>query len=97
MAEKQHPLILVFYLDRELMKNQEIMKPFASSVNQIIKVKDMNAVAFFLATDSEERIECINPAIVPEEEMAKISKMVDDISKQFGMGDILDPFEQNDQ
>lgn len=97
MAEKQHPLILVFYLDRELMKNQEIMKPFASSVNQIIKVKDMNAVAFFIATDREERIECINPAIVPEEEMDKISRMVDDISKQFGMGDILDPFEQNDE
>ena len=31
--EKKYPMVLVFYLDREMMKNPDIMQPFASSVN----------------------------------------------------------------
>ena len=87
MAEKQHPLILVFYLDRELMKNAQIVKPFVDSVNQIIDYKKMNAVAFFLPTDGEERLECINPVVVPKIEMDKIGKMVEDINKHFNIGE----------
>lgn len=90
MTEKQHPLILVFYLDRELMQNPEIVKQFADSINNIIGYKKMNAVAFFLPTDGEERLECINPIVVPKVEMDKIGKMVKDINKHFNIGDNLE-------
>ena len=43
---KQHPLVIVFYLDREMMKQKEILQPFASSVNHLINQKKLNAIAF---------------------------------------------------
>lgn len=82
-----YPLILVFYLDRELMKNREIIGPFASSVNDALKAKNANAMAFFLPTDGEERIECINPIMVKDADMGEINKMVEDIKKSFSIGD----------
>ena len=86
-TQKQHPLVLVFYLDREMMKVKEIIEPFANSVDSIIKVKQLNAVAFFLPTDGEERVECINPVVTPKDEMDKINKIIDDIQKTFSVNE----------
>ena len=86
-TEKVYPMVLVFYLDREMMKNQEITQAFAESVNELINVKNFNAIAFFLPTDGEERIECINPLIAPKEKMEQINKLISDISKNFGIGE----------
>ncbi len=85
-----HPLILVFYLDRGLLSHADIRDTFAKSVNHIIEEKKMNAVAFFLPTEGEDRIECINPVMLKEPDMAKINKMVEDISTQFGLNEKLD-------
>lgn len=88
--EKSYPLVLVFYLDREMMKQKDILQPFASSVNNIINIKKFNAMAFFLPTDGEERVECINPLIAPKEEMEKINKLITDIEKTFSVGEKFD-------
>lgn len=85
-----YPLVLVFYLDRELMENPQIIQPYAESVNAVIAARKANMVAFFLPTDGEERIECINPKQVSPADMAKINTMVEDISKQFNVGDDLE-------
>ncbi len=85
--EKTYPLIIVFYLDREMMKNKEIVGPFAESVNRILAQKNSNAIAFFIPTDGEERIECINPILVPEVEMSKINKIIEDIKVAFSVGE----------
>ena len=83
---KEYPLILTFYLDRELMENIEIMSAFADHVDRTIQIKEANIMAFFLPTDGEERIECINPIQVEKADMDRINAMVEDISKQFDMG-----------
>jgi hypothetical protein len=94
--EKKYPLVLVFYLDREMMKQKEILQPFASSVNNMINIKKMNAIAFFLPTDGEERIECINPVTVPKDDMEKINKMIEDIRTQFSVGEKFDDISDED-
>jgi len=86
MNDKNIPLILVFYLDRELMNNPQIIKPFADSVNDAIALRDANAMAFFLPTDGPERIECINPQLATSEEKSRITKLIDDISTNFDIG-----------
>lgn len=86
-TEKSYPIVLVFYIDRETMANQEITKEFTQAVNELINIKNFNAIAFFLPTDGEERIECINPLIAPKEKMEQIDKMIEDISKNFGIGE----------
>lgn len=78
-----YPLLIVFYLDREMMKNGKIIGPFAESVNAALTERNANAMAFFLPTDSEERVECINPIQVEETEMEKINKIIEDIKTNF--------------
>jgi hypothetical protein len=80
-----HPLILVFYLDRELMSNKEIISPFVESVNRMLHEKQANVLAFFLPTDGEERIDCINPVITSESDMSRINTIIDDIKTSFSI------------
>jgi hypothetical protein len=86
MNETQHPLILVFYLDAELMKNREIMQPFAEYVNDMIEMKGANIMAFFLPTNDNERVECINPIMMAEPDMERINSMIEEIKVQFSVG-----------
>ena len=88
--ENKYPLILVFYLDVEMMKIKDIIQPFAQSVNDMLAAKDANAMAFFLPTKGEERVECINPSIIAEADMEKINQMIEDIKEQFSVGVDMD-------
>lgn len=84
--DKGYPLVLVFYLDREMMMVPEIIHPYTETVNNAIAKREANAIAFFLPTDGEERIECINPTIVDKADMERVNKMIDDIAKNFDVG-----------
>jgi hypothetical protein len=88
--KESYPLIIVFYLDADMMKVKEIIQPFADSVNTMLAHKNANAMAFFIPTKGEERVECINPSIVAEADMAKINEMVEDIRKSFAIGEDID-------
>jgi len=77
------PLILVMYMDRELMRNAEIMGPMSEAINEAISAREANAMAFFLPTDGEERIECINPLIATEVEKDRIGKLINEIEISF--------------
>lgn len=91
MNEKNdYPLVLVFYLDGDMMRNPEIIGPFADSINKMFIHKDINALAFFIPTKGEERVECINPVVVPEVDMANIYKIIDDIKESFSIGIDID-------
>tara|TARA_R110000782_G_scaffold146802_1_gene239523 strand:- start:163 stop:504 length:342 start_codon:yes stop_codon:yes gene_type:complete len=80
-----YPLMLVFYMDRQLMQS-EVMGQIASSINDAISMRDANAMAFFVPTEGEERIECINPIMVKDADMKKINKIVEDLTKNFDIG-----------
>lgn len=84
--DKGYPLMLVFYLDRELMQNKNIMGPVAEHIDRTLASKEANAIAFFMPTDGVERIECINPVTLPEADLEKIYKIVDDLKKNFDIG-----------
>ncbi len=85
-----YPLIIVFYIDREMMSNPQAIQPFADSVNNILALKNANAIAFFVPTDGEDRVECVNPLQVEKADMVKINKMVEDIKNQFSIGIDID-------
>jgi len=94
MEPQTNPMVLVFYMDRQLFVPEGGQPPMiqylSQTIDQVFEKKNMNAVAFFLPTDTEERIECINPAIVPADAMEKINKMVKDIQDQFSVGGKLE-------
>jgi len=85
MNDSKLPLVLVFYLDRELLQNQQIATEFTNSVDMMIKQKGYNVMAFFLPTDGEERIDCINPVQLQETDMEHVHKVLDDLTKAFDM------------
>lgn len=80
---KETPLIIVFYLDSEMMQNPSIIKPFTESINDMLIQKNANALAFFLPTKGEERVEVLNPVQLKEEDLTKVYEVVDDIKKHF--------------
>ena len=81
MNDSKYPLVLVFYLDRELLQNQQIATEFTNSVDMMIKQKGYNVMAFFLPTDGEERIECVSH--VPERLEQDFEKLINDIKNNF--------------
>lgn len=83
MENNEHPTIITFYLERDMMMNREVIQPFVDSVNNALAVKKANAMAFFLPTDKSPRVECINPVQVKDADMEKIYQMVEDIKKNF--------------
>jgi hypothetical protein len=88
--EKNYPLIITFYLDAEMMKEKDIIVPFTESINEMLAKKESNVLAFFIPTNGEERVECINPTIVSTADMEKINKMVEDIKENFSIGVEMD-------
>lgn len=86
MITKEHPLILVFYLDKELMQEREIINAFAESVNDAIALREANAMAFFLPSNGSERVECINPVLATAEQKEKIDRLISEVSKSFDIG-----------
>jgi len=84
--KSEYPIVLVFYLNRELMSNGEIIQPFVEAVNQSIAEREANMMAFFLPTDGQERIDCINPLLATPDEKTRISELIDEISKSFDIG-----------
>jgi len=93
--KENYPLIIVFYLDAEMMQVKEIIQPFADSVNTLLAHKNANAMAFFIPTKGEERVECINPSIIAEADMVKINEMVEDIKKSFAIGEDLTDLDED--
>ena len=83
----QHPLVLVFYLDRTMLSNPSIARPFTDSVNKMIYEKNLNMVCFFLPTDGEETIKCLNPVTIGEEKMLEINQLIEDIRTNFSIGE----------
>ncbi len=81
--KKEHPLIIVFYLDADMMKQRELIQQFAESIDIMLQRREANAMAFFIPTKGEERIECINPILVKEPEMERINKILEDIKANF--------------
>jgi hypothetical protein len=81
------PLILVFYLAREMFAEQSMMKMYSENVKKHFDQHGDNVRLFFMPTDSEERIECINPVYITDEnEMEKLNKLTDEMENLFQVG-----------
>ena len=93
MTDLKTPLVLVFYLDRELLQNKQIATQFTDSVDIMIKKRGYNVMAFFLPTDGEERIECLNPVEMKDDDTVRVNKILDEISTAFDVDQANKPNE----
>jgi len=82
MSEQTNP-VLVFYLDRELMAQQDIIRPYMDSIQGVLAEKESNMIAVFLPTDGDERLECVNPVLYEKGDMDKLNAIIEDIKTNF--------------
>jgi tRNA1(Val) A37 N6-methylase TrmN6 len=83
LSEKGYPLVIVFYLNKEMMANPQIINPYVGSINDIIEQKEANAIALFMPTDGEDRVEVLNPVLLHESKEEEYKKLIDDIRNKF--------------
>ena len=87
MIDNKIPLVLVFYLDRELMEDKENFIRYSEYINELIASKTDNMIAIFMPTDTDSRVECVNPIMYKEADMDKFNQLLDDIKENFQVGE----------
>ena len=81
------PLILVFYLDRPSFVEKELVKSYGENVKRYLEEQGDNVRLFFMPTDGEEKIVCINPLYIKDEdEFEKLNTLVHQLEEQFQVG-----------
>lgn len=77
------PLFIVFYLSRDLFTNKELVAAYGENVKKYLDEKGDNVRLFFIPTEKEEKIVCINPLYIKdEEEFSKIDVLIKDLESQ---------------
>jgi len=81
------PLILVFYLDKSTFGERELIKSYGENVKRYLDEKGDNVRLFFMPTEGEERIVCINPIYIEDKkEFEKLDNLVHQLEEQFQIG-----------
>ena len=79
----EKPLFLVFYLSRDLFTNKELVATYGENVKKYLDEKGDNVRLFFMPTDGEEKIECINPLYIDSrKEYNKIDNLINELESQ---------------
>ena len=79
----EKPLFLVFYLSRDLFANSELVATYGENVKKYLDEKGDNVRLFFMPTDTEEKIVCINPLYIEtKDEYNKIDSLIKDLERQ---------------
>jgi len=81
------PLILVFYLDKNLFSNREMIATYGENVRQYLENKGDDVRLFFLPTEGEEKITCINPVYIDEQkDFDRLQDLIEDLTNKFQIG-----------
>ena len=81
------PLILVFYLDAGVFAEQEMVKAYSENVKNYFDENGDNVRLFFMPTEGEERIECINPTYLTDKtEIDKLNELTEKLEEMFQVG-----------
>lgn len=81
------PLILVFYLERSLFAEREMITTYGENVKQYLESRGDDVRLFFLPTDNEEKIVCVNPVYIDEQEdFDRLNDLIEDLTKKFEVG-----------
>ena len=79
----EKPLFLVFYLSRDLFSDKKLVAAYGQNVKKYLDEKGDNVRLFFMPTDAEEKIVCINPLYIEtKDEYNKIDGLIKELESQ---------------
>jgi|TARA_R110000803_G_scaffold194392_1_gene257467 hypothetical protein len=82
--ESNKPLFLVFYLNKELFKQEELVSSYGANVKKYLDEKGDNVRLFFMPTEHNEKIVCINPLYIGDEkEYEKLNTLIGELEEKF--------------
>ena len=81
------PLILVFYLQKELFAERKLIETYGDNVRQYLENRGDDVRLFFLPTEEQEKIVCVNPVYIEDQnEFDKLNDLVEDLTNKFQVG-----------
>jgi len=81
------PLILVFYLQKDLFSNREMIATYGENVKQYLENRGDDVRLFFLPTEEQEKIVCVNPVYIEDQnEFNKLNDLIEDLTNKFQVG-----------
>jgi|LakMenE01Jun11ns_1017448.scaffolds.fasta_scaffold9959639_46 hypothetical protein len=87
MTQQYGPLILVFYIFRDVLSNPEIREQYSKSVEEYFNHKGDDVRIFFIPTDTEERLECVNPKFIDDKNTyEQLVKDLEEVKLKFDVG-----------
>ena len=85
--KKDEALILVFYLHESNFTNQEMMRSYSESVKRYFDENGDNVRLFFMRTEGQEKIECINPVYLTDRsDIDKLNDLTSKLEEMFQVG-----------
>jgi hypothetical protein len=83
-------LILVFYLYPEVIQDIDIRNQYINAITSELDRLGIKAMCLFFRTETEERVECINPRLAEPEEMGKINSLISQLKDKFDIDPIIE-------
>lgn len=81
------PLILVFYLEKSLFTNTDMIRIYGENVKEYLENKGDEVRLFFMPTEGKEEIKCINPVYIDEsEDIQNLNDLISDLENKFQVG-----------
>jgi len=81
------PLILVFYLQKDLFTNREMIATYGENVKQYLENRGDDVRLFFLPTEEQEKIVCVNPVYIEDQnEFDKLNDLIEGLTNKFQVG-----------
>jgi hypothetical protein len=81
------PLILVFYLEKSLFSNTDMIRSYGENVKNYLENRGDDVRLFFMPTEGKEEIKCINPVYIDEsEDKKKLNDLISDLENKFQVG-----------
>lgn len=85
--KKDEALILVFYLDQSNFVQQDLLKAYSENVKRYFDENGDNVRLFFIPTNGQEKIECINPVYLTDRsEIDKLNDLTSKLEEMFQVG-----------
>lgn len=86
-VKKDEALILVFYLDQSNFVQQDLLKAYSENVKRYFDENGDNVRLFFIPTNGQEKIECVNPVYLTDRsEIDKLNDLTSKLEEMFQVG-----------
>lgn len=77
------PLVLVYYASEDTRSDTKVLGAVMKSIGEYIELRKWNIFFITIPTSGDDRLECLNPAIMDDTQKEETNKIISDIKRGF--------------